>query len=358
MFENNFLCSRTLDIIPLVTRQCNFRCIYCYEEHKNLRMKQKQYNSIVKWIQNSIENRLYNKVNVNFFGGEPLLEYNNIIKFLYKLYTLRQKYSDVMFGFSMTTNGYLLTPEKFVELHKLGIRNYQITIDGTQDKHDRTRPLANNKGSWRQIIDNLVAASKTDLDFHIIIRTNYNYDSLDDQHEFFEFIAKAFDNRFSVYFEPIKKLGGKNDCDLIVVNDIEQVAATTYLLRDAIKLGLRNDTYESFISPCGKVCYAANPNSFVVDYDGTLKKCTLVIDDDRNNIGTLNEDGTINIDFKKHARWVSDGYISGKSCIECKLLPICMGKRCPKAYVIDNIAELDCTYEELQIMQWISCFGR
>jgi uncharacterized protein len=39
----------------------------------------------------------------------------------------------------MTTNGYLLNRDLFNKLLNLYIKQYQITIDGTEDIHDKNR---------------------------------------------------------------------------------------------------------------------------------------------------------------------------------------------------------------------------
>jgi uncharacterized protein len=51
------------------------------------------------------------------------------------------------------------------------------------------------------------------------------------------------------------------------------------------------------------VCYAATTNSFVIRADGRLNKCTVALNDERNNLGRLLDDGTIEIASDKLALW-------------------------------------------------------
>lgn len=354
MYEQNVVNTKLLKVFPIVTRQCNFRCRYCYEKHENKHMSAETFTNISSWILDLLYNRIFQQVHINFFGGEPLLGYDKIISFLKQLNSglSRIGIDTEQNSFGMTTNGYLLELDKFIELHHYGVKTYQITIDGTEEKHNTSRPLKNGQKSWAKIIENLKQISLTDKDFEIIIRTNYDEEILTDQLDFFNFISKTFDSRFSVYFEPIKRLGGEKDDELKVVNELEEIVVAEELFQAICALGLRNTTLDYMYGPCGKVCYAAESGSFVVDYDGTLKKCTLALDDDRNTVGVIHDKG-YEIDSKKHAPWITNSFINHAQCRECKVLPLCFGKKCPKAFVINELDNIRCDTDELMVMQYM-----
>ncbi len=48
-----------------------------------------------------------------------------------------------------------------------------------------------------------------------------------------------------------------------------------------------------------------------------------------NNIGYIEADGSIKLDYEKAKKWSGD-YRKGK-CIECKYYPLCNGVQCPYA---------------------------
>ena len=145
---------KDLYIILIVTRQCNFRCTYCYEDFRNEVMDSSVYENVLKVIEDLIDAKGYKSLQVSFFGGEPMLEYEAICQFMEKTNELAKKKSIYFFG-EMTTNAYLLISEKFEKLVSIGLTNYQITVDGLRDTHDKGRPLANGGGSWEKIIQNL-----------------------------------------------------------------------------------------------------------------------------------------------------------------------------------------------------------
>lgn len=91
------------------------------------------------------------RVDIGFFGGEPLLRSGWIASLLSK--------TGGGIRSSATTNGYLLTPDLFRKLLPLGLRTYQITLDGLPEDHDRMRILFNGKGTWQRTYDNIKSTS-------------------------------------------------------------------------------------------------------------------------------------------------------------------------------------------------------
>ena len=52
------------------------------------------------------------------------------------------------------------------------------------------------------------------------------------------------------------------------------------------------------------ICYAARPNSLLIRSNGRIGKCTVAFDDDRNDLGKVEDDGTISIDNQKLTPWI------------------------------------------------------
>ena len=154
--------SDTLTVTLIVTQQCNFRCSYCYEKFKNLKLSDNSYRSIFTFIKKQMESNEFKNVRINLFGGEPLLVYNDIISFLESL-NAYLKTKKINFSIGMTTNGYLLDIEKYKTLVDLGLTDVQVTLDGFSKTHNKTRHLANREGTWNVIIQNLTLNSTKKL---------------------------------------------------------------------------------------------------------------------------------------------------------------------------------------------------
>jgi len=314
-----------LNIIPFVTKQCNFRCVYCYENHTNDKMQPETYESLLKCIENLVDAKGYKVINLSFFGGEPMLEYEAITVFAQKINELAER-KNIIFNGSMTTNAYLLTFEKLKKLMDLNIRSYQITIDGLKETHDKARFLINKGGTWDKIIRNLQDAKNSDLRFRITLRTNISDEIMKSAKEFIEFMAQKFgsDERFSFHCEAVKKLRYIENDPLEVIDD--ESDAVNELSMYAKSLGLSIAGLTSFTKPFGLVCYAAKNDSFSIDYDGTVMKCTVHIEDEANKIGKLS-DGNLNIEDHLMAPWTSKDL--AEQCRSCAILPMCYGRKCP-----------------------------
>lgn len=353
LYEQEVVKSQALSVMLITTRQCNLRCIYCYEKHENLAMSLDVYNSIVLYIEQSLIERKYTSVNITLFGGEPFIEYENVVNFLEDVNRICNKYN-VPFGAGATSNGVLITPGHFERLYGLGVTYYQITIDGLEDTHNLYRQGADGTGSFKKIIANLKYMAGTDYDFEVTIRTNFNSDVFRKAHEFYKFIATNFDQRFHVYYEGIKKLGGSNDRELDVLDKSEVSESSVDIAAYIRQFGLKNDVIDEMTLPFNRICYATKHNDFIVDYDGSVLKCTLSLDDELNKIGRIYKDGTMEINDYKHAKWVGKKSQLAEKCKTCKVLPLCYGGRCVNGRVHGDGFECDSGLQEQELASLIT----
>lgn len=92
-----------------VMEECNFACVYCYGDGgtyhtPNTRMDPEIGKKAIDLLMKEGKK----VVNVQFFGGEPLLNFP-LIRELVKYAKERAKEHDKIVTFSITTNGYLVT---------------------------------------------------------------------------------------------------------------------------------------------------------------------------------------------------------------------------------------------------------
>lgn len=74
-YNRQFFCTNKLFISVLPTTQCNFSCPYCFENDTPSTMSNEDIRTLALAIEKEIP-RL-NELHVSFFGGEPLLLWNN-----------------------------------------------------------------------------------------------------------------------------------------------------------------------------------------------------------------------------------------------------------------------------------------
>lgn len=329
-----------LRLIILPTRECNFRCVYCYENKRNVFMDDKLYLDIASATKNYLEdNPSIKTLEIEWFGGEPMLCYNEIVQFS----TDMQNYcheNDIYFSMSMTTNGYLLTKERFLTLLDLGLKSYQITLDGLKKHHDNLRVLKNGSGTWDTIFNNFKEINEIeDKEFNITIRINYHLGMLDDMEDFLKLLKDNLDinGKFSIYAIKITPPPEK-DLDIDFVSNETDTMTIEYMLNLFHKLGISTTRYSPHLTPTGPVCYARNNNTFVIDTDGSIRKCTEYLEDDTiNNIGTV-EDGVFNINKDKLSQWLMppQGLLNQKGCLNCPDYPTCCGGLCPIQWFRDK----------------------
>lgn len=131
--------------IMSVTDDCTNACPYCFVRFGKHRMTLETAKAACKYIISGAEYH-NQRPSMTFFGGEPLLELDTIIK------PIVEEFPEM--NFSITTNGYLLTPEvvDYLHAHNVGIL---FSFDGVKEVQDNGRPLKNGKSSFDEISKNI-----------------------------------------------------------------------------------------------------------------------------------------------------------------------------------------------------------
>lgn len=325
-FEHN----SELALVLMVTRRCNFRCAYCYEEYSDMDMSYNVYKNIIKYIINRIENDGFKTIFLSFFGGEPTLKANEIIHFMTELHKLNKNLARPAIIYGMiTTNGYLLTPNVIDHFIDNNILRYQVTVDGFENEHNQSRYLINGGGTWKQIIRNLNYFKKVDnQNLSVLIRTNVSpviYKSID---KWLNYLAINFSDSsiYKMHFEPAKNFGKMNDDSFELFDPTDEIRIIQEIVIKSKKLNLPLELIAFKTLPFSLVCYAARHNAYIIEYDGTIKKCTSSpLDLQENIVGKLTGDG-LYTDFTQMAQWTS--YELSPQCLECDILALCYRRKC------------------------------
>lgn len=337
-----------LHLIIMPTEQCNFRCVYCYESFLKKSMPASIQDGIARFVEAREDLRV---LDVNWFGGEPLLAMD-VLRELSARFKQSCQDRGVSYMGSMTTNGYLLDRSTMSELVRLGISRFQITIDGSQADHDCRRVLESGEPTFTRIIDNLRDLKRSDLEFEIMLRHNFDAENLQRVEPFISFLAEEFggDQRFTTFFHAIGRWGGPNDSEMDICEGRDKGRALILAQQTAAESGFADGTLQDHFKPNGFTCYAGNPNSFVVAPNGELYKCTVELDTmDRNIVGSIGSDGRLNLDWAKMALWTETNGNNSKGvgpgagkCTTCHFSPACHGAYCPKEWMDSKGATCEC----------------
>jgi uncharacterized protein len=315
-------------MILVITNDCNFSCVYCAQKPRS--------GSMESWVQSAIrqhvaeQTRWWRALQIAWFGGEPLLAFD-VIENLAPYFRDVTKKSGTKLSSHITTNGYLLTPDRSRKLLQWGVTDYQITLDGVGEIHDQMRPLKDGGGTFSRIMDNLSTMAEYDDDFAVRLRVNFDQHSVHELSRLFALLKERLkgDERFRLAFHPVGRWGGPNDLNIDIVDDEKAAYAYKQALRDDCrKAGLRYDLSTMFAQG-PSICYAARPYSCVIGTDGTIMKCSNVLERrDENVVGRLLPDGRMTLDATKYLKWVGAAYRT-PTCMPCFFLPVCNGGFCP-----------------------------
>lgn len=318
---DNDLC---ITLVP--TEACNFRCIYCYQNHENNYITDEVINKIYRFFERNIAR--YKRAYIEWFGGEPLLMKHLVITMSKRIKEICKSHG-VPIVFTMTTNGYELDEETFADLIKNNVLYYQITIDGDKSHHDKSRPHATKGGSYDTIMNNLknIRDHSQSRLFRVVLRMNISSDNKDSVANFEEVFQQEFgaDSRFGLTYDYVKDWGGENIKKHKGILMTEEEVG--YLL------GQEQNLYDDINESMGnRMCYAAKKHGFVINYDGTIKKCAKSMHDPDvewvNNIGYIDHYGHLVLKEQLVSQWNAN-FEKQKKCDGCKWLPWCQVKYCP-----------------------------
>lgn len=299
-----------LHLIVMPTEKCNFRCVYCYEDFSVGRMKRPVIDGVKALIRRRAPS--LSSLEINWFGGEPTLAGGVV----HEVMTDAQEVAGAR-GISlrggMTTNGFLLDAKMYNRFYSCGIGDYQITLDGPPELHDTTRLQANGLGSFDKVWSNLLAIKQVEAGGSILLRVHLTKQNIALISRFIERIKQAFgdDVRFRYILQPVENLGGPNNITDLVI----ETPARLWGHRAGLPSEHESDMEERHDDDY--VCYAAKANSYVIRADGRVGKCTVALKSDSNCIGRILQDGTLEIDVKKLAPWLTGWKTQQKEALAC-----------------------------------------
>lgn len=326
----------TLRITILPTLDCNFRCWYCYENHKPSRISSGGLNSIFLFIISEVKSRSLKKIVLDWFGGEPLLCFNNVVYPFSKRLFMWAKENNMIFHNMITTNGSLINESTALKMNEVKLNHFQITLDGCKEQHNKTRFSKHIPDSFSLIIDNIHTLCKIIENPSIELRVNYTSKNIDGLMS----ILPNFNNdvRMFITLSPH-----------IVWQEAKNISLLTKKIsafkEKAIEMGY--NTNSPTISTKSMACYAENMNQYVINYDMSIYKCTARDFDNRFSIGRLTAEGGFipnNLFFTYFAKQSS---FMNKECLACNVLPSCLNSNVCIQKVLEG-SEKKCMKETIE----------
>ena len=335
---NKAVFSNDLFVSILPARGCNFRCVYCFEDHKNESLTDEGEKRICRFFKRNV--RKFKSVKIDWFGGEPLLEKDRVISIMQAAQDACEKAGVPLYA-NIITNGYLLDLDTFLALTKTGVLFYQITIDGPAHIHNRYRPLTGGGETYDRIIQNLLEIHRHAGNslFSVAVRTNLDQDTISEYPAFRAEMQRLFENdpRFRFSANQIADWGGEDVRQMHLIDD------QTGLLPEEQEKYLPSegemDNSDFMLRPLHeRRCHAGRYYGFAVAPDLTVHKCTnLSFNTDKkdsdqlffvNECGYIAKNGSVVFDDAKLAAYMQLP-VPEEQCGDCAWMPYCTMVTCP-----------------------------
>ncbi|WP_250277545.1 PapB family radical SAM/SPASM ranthipeptide maturase [[Clostridium] colinum] len=309
-------------ITLMLIQGCNLACSYCFGDGGTYNNKGLMTEEIAKKsIDFLIKNSTSKKLNVTFFGGEPLLNFS-LIKHIISYCNDIEKSSDIKFYYNMTTNGTLINDEisKFIIDNKI---NTMISIDGGEE-HNKERVYLNKEPAYNDIINNTKTLRAKGLLASRPTITPSNLNLID-----------VFNKLDNLNFNKIPMACADNIMDIVSYNDYlnENLKLISFFkdLIDNNKYDIAkkiNMIHRALVqlnsakvqkSPCG-----ASINMVAIDINGDIFPCHRFVSSETHKIGNVN----FGIDRETFIEQLSNEDTKFDECNNCTVKMFCRGS-CP-----------------------------
>jgi len=306
------------EIIFGITENCNLKCKYCaYEEfyiEKDLRDKNElDIEKTKKILENYFNLSKKKQVTIAFYGGEPLLKFDfvkDIIEFN------ETKYSQIIFHYSMVTNGTLLN--KYIDY--LVDKQVQVDVSLDGDKIQNSfRIFKNNLESFDVVYNNLIFIKQNYPDFFSkkirILSTKHSKNNNGDN---IKFIKEHFDK--NVIENELRNVFIKDDKveihkKIFDVNKNKQPFLDDYFSLSYYNLNeikIRKTPFHN------GTCFPFFSRMYISS-DYKILPCEKI--STNFNLGKINSDGGIEINFEEVALYMNNlNKNLEKFCSKCYLL--------------------------------------
>jgi uncharacterized protein len=266
-----------LTAMVAINRACNFACSYCCQSDvlDGSVMAPSMARQAADWLAARALEIGARRVHVTFVGGEPLLHPERIIALASALRARLQApgvdtaVADApALTIGLITNGLFLDDDMVARLVPYGLSVAQVTLDGDEHTHDRSRVSKRGEPTFARIFDNVMAASRR---IRITLNGNYQRDTIAGFAPLVRKLAGAgFGREHGITFSPALAIlgapadSGSGQCTWSRSEHAYGVALHDELVRH----GYRPPRLHS-IGPCA----FHDHHMYVVDIDGAIFKC-------------------------------------------------------------------------------------
>ena len=300
---------------------CNYSCECCFEKGADLTgvMTPEIANDVAEYVCTQLQNNPnIEKLQIIWFGGEPLL-YVDIIELIsYKIIKYVQK-NNIQYAAWITTNGRYLDRNTLLKLQNVFVERAQITVDGMSDVYCRRKGASPD--DFSNVIDNICYAAENS---NIRVNINIVNNDANDAIEISDYLLKQCNlkGRIHVYFH--QSLDYSHTPDVAQQTYLEYDESFFRWLHYMIKeYGVSEEIRFIFRKRKTTCCELVKTGSVCIGPRGELHKCFRNSGVKSMIIGDIWGHRYYNDAENKFYKTLDDSTKS--ECFKCEYLPFCMG---------------------------------
>ncbi|CAH1059043.1 radical SAM protein [Paenibacillus pseudetheri] len=301
------------------TNACNLNCTYCYEKNKNnLKMSISIGRQVIDFFWGKVKDGIFN---INFHGGEPLIEFS-LIKDLVQYINEKSRDQEPHFiiDYSLTTNGTLITKEisSFFKENKFNIR---LSLDGNQEAQDLHRRTHGNQGTFDKVIQGAKLLKEDHIDFAVRMTV-----TPDNVHFLVDSVIWLINNNFEKINIVADAFADWDKNFVILTNSFKRIRDIYLEARKEkrIVINLFDGKYSSYMLHNPPLFCNAGSGSFAISTSGLIYPCVYVVDIEEFCIGDLSR----GISPLKRKRCIESCLKREDSCGDCTIQGFCHAKKC------------------------------
>lgn len=319
---------KTFSLVIVPTLACNYHCVYCFERGRTDAMRIMDASTaekLINFIRTKIVSSNIKRLNIHWFGGEPLLAYEQVVNPVSTMIFEFCKLHKVEYACKITTNGYFLSEDKFNDIiKKFHTEQIQVTFDGTETEYCRKKGVTPKeyRTSKNNVLELAEYIKKFNYPTEIAIRLNADKANYADLLEFVREIKSdsRFNEKIHFYLGRLKNYVG----EAVECFSLEEYKDKVLEFNRFVGKGYTIPQSKSlWCLECSSACYGIGPRGeiYKCEHDFGLPEC---------EVGHLDYGLSYNAYYNEFTTFFKD-----EKCKKCKLFPICLGG-CPKERIINK----------------------
>lgn len=323
-----------------ICHDCNLRCRYCFAATGNFggqrtMMSPEIGKKAIDFLIRESGNR--KNLEIDFFGGEPLMNFNTVKEIIDYAVSLQDRYNK-NFRFTLTTNAVLLTDEIKDYINR-NIQNIVLSIDGRESVNDSMRFRVDGKGTYKDIMPRIKDMAQSRNQDNYYVRGTFTRENTDFSKDVLHLADEGF-KQISV--EPVVAAKGTGfdlrEEDLPVL--FEEYEKLAYQFVEREKRGEGFNFFHFMLDlkqgPCvaKRLSGCGSGHEYLsITPEGDIYPCHQFVGIESFKMGNV-EEGTVNGDIAKTFR--DSNVYTKKECASCWAKFYCSGGCAANAFQFNN----------------------